>query len=147
MQILPGCITALFPSDDTFGAIAGAALGAAEVGNPPGMESTSLFHVTFPGRNLNDVVSRDPAEESARQAGQAKKPVRYYRELARNLERRVDLTAGATAGPCFAEGQADNRDPIKRFKSCVAGVIFLEKAGRKVNPENFNNFLPSKNKG
>jgi hypothetical protein len=67
--------------------------------------------------------------------------------LARNLERRVDLTAGATAGPCFAEGQANNRDSIKRFKSCVAGVIFLEKAGRKVNPENFNNFLPPKNKG
>jgi hypothetical protein len=60
MQILSGLIPPLFPSDDTAGAIIGAALEAAEMGNLLGMESAVLFHVTFPERNLNTAVSRRP---------------------------------------------------------------------------------------
>jgi hypothetical protein len=60
MQILSGLMPPLFPSDDTAGAIIGTALETAEMGNLLRMVSAVLFHVTFPGRNLNAAVSRDP---------------------------------------------------------------------------------------
>jgi hypothetical protein len=60
MQKLTGLVTALFLSDNAAGTIIGTAPEAAEVGNLLRMESTILFHVTFPERNLNTAVSRSP---------------------------------------------------------------------------------------